>query len=276
MADDEETQTPLLVPPKAMDFTPGHWGIDPQKLGKMPTRPRRGAGVANVIGAEDRMQIGVTDAEPWRLICSLIYHRNGEVRSAGTGTLIGPRLVLTAGHCLDDDPDEIEVIPGRGPGGEKPFGSVRVKPSAFRAHPAWQNNRREERDAGALVLDAPFQGVDTWFRIANRSDDDLIGWFVSIAGYPEIRPALDPFAHRYDGGDELWFHSNALTDVRPYELHYGVDTTAGQSGSSVWLYDDGQPTVVGVHAYGSRRKNFATRIDDDLITHIGAWAADGA
>lgn len=272
--DDEILRLSAPAPPVPMIFDPVDWGLDPNKMGRVPAEARSGFGAAAIIGEEDRMRIGLTDADPWRLVCSLIGHRRGRAYCAGTGTLIGPRLVLTAGHCLDDDPDEIEVIPGRAPGGGMPFGSVRVKPAAFRRHPAWENDRREERDSGALVLDAPFAGIDTWFAVAvaDRADADLTDWFVSIAGYPEIRPRTDPHAPRYDRGDELWFHSNAITRARPYELHYAIDTTAGQSGSAVWLYDGGQPTVVGIHAYGSRRRNFATRIDRDLHALIGAWS----
>ena len=273
--DDDTDDTPRLPsPPRAASFNPVEWGIDPAKMGKKPSAPRRGAGSATVIGAEDRMQIGVTDADPWRLICSLVRHRNGIARPAGTGTLIGPRLVLTAGHCLIDDPDEIEVIPGRSAGSDPPFGSHRIKPAGFRIHPAYAGNRREDRDAGALILDRPFDGIDTWFEVADRPDDDLIDWYISIAGYPEVRPKADVFDPHYDRGDELWFHSNAITATRPRELHYEADTTAGQSGSSVWLYDDNRPTVVGIHAYGSRRKNFATRIDDDMIGEIRSWSTN--
>jgi len=262
----------LPAPPGPVQFDPAEWGIDPAKIGRMPTMPRRGAGVATLIGTEDRMRIGVTDADPWRLICSLVAHRGDTARPAGTGTLVGPRLVLTAGHCLPEDVDAIEVIPGRSTRGAPPFGSRRVTPDAWRMHPAWASNRREERDAGALVLPAPFAGIDTWFEVADREDDALSGWFVSIAGYPEIRPRMDEHDAHYDAGDELWFHSNAITGTRPRELQYGIDTTAGQSGSAVWLHDEGRPTVVGIHAYGSRRRNFATRIDADMLGEIRGWA----
>lgn len=264
----------LPAPPRPVRFDPRDWGIDPRKVGRMPLRPRRGAGAAAVIGAEDRMRIGMTGSDPWRLVCALVHHRDGRARPVGTGTLVGPRLVLTAGHCLAGDGGEIEVIPGLNAGDGSPYGSRRVSAAGFRMHPAWRDNRREERDAGALVLDRPFDGIDTWFEIAGRADEALIGWFVSIAGYPAIRPRMDENEPRYDGGDELWFHSNAITDARPRELHYGIDTTAGQSGSAVWLYDADRPAIVGIHAYGSRRGNFATRMDDDLIAEIRSWSPD--
>ena len=81
-----------------------------------------------IIGTDDRVKVTANEVYPWHCICSLlITAQNGGVY-IGTGWLVSPRVVLTAGHCvhLHDDggwASQIEVIPGRN-GAARPDGSV--------------------------------------------------------------------------------------------------------------------------------------------------------
>lgn len=81
-----------------------------------------------VIGDDDRREVTVTKQYPWRCICSLLITAADGSNWIGTGWLVGPRVLLTAGHCVyihtrGGWAEQIEVIPGRR-GTERPFGSI--------------------------------------------------------------------------------------------------------------------------------------------------------
>lgn len=59
-----------------------------------------------------------------------------------TGTLITRRAVLTAAHCLDDNPDEIRIWPGEGP---------EVLAASFSSHPQF-NAASLQFDVGVVLL----------------------------------------------------------------------------------------------------------------------------
>jgi len=271
---------PVLAMPAPLATSDGD---APLRKGRAPEGKRSGYGLSTVLGSEDRVHITQTNAVPWRLVCSLVGMRGGRPIMVGTGALIGPRLVLTAGHNLDGRIEEMVIVPGRA-GGREPFGSQRLPRSAFRMHPDWEDIRLRDpsRDAGAIVLDEPFPKLkNEWFAIAAPPDDALSGWMLNIAGYPRETP-MNPDAE----GSELLFHSNAVGEVKDRTLGYTVDTTVGQSGAPVWVYpDDDLPTIVGIHAYGAPprlggllatrpRFNEATRIDADLAGHIRSWSPE--
>jgi glutamyl endopeptidase len=75
-----------------------------------------------------------TELAPWRMICALRMRGQSGAGALGTGWFIGPRTVLTAGHCVystsffDGWASSIEVIPGLVGGGSDPslrrYGSV--------------------------------------------------------------------------------------------------------------------------------------------------------
>lgn len=53
-----------------------------------------------IIGSDDRIRINNTTSVPWRRYCALrIYFPSG-AQYRGTGFLIGPRALATAGHCV--------------------------------------------------------------------------------------------------------------------------------------------------------------------------------
>ena len=253
----------------------------PLRSGRAPEGTRSGYGLATRIGDEDRTRVWETDEIPWRMICSLTGLSGGQEILVGTGALIAPRVILTAGHNFDPRVKEIDIAPARS-GEERPYGAKRVGRAGFRMHPAWENTalRDPSRDAGVIILDEPFQGLEKeWFAIAAPPDDALAGWMLNIAGYPKASPDNDDAR-----GAELWFHANAIEKAKAQTIAYSIDTTVGQSGAPVWVDPGGGsvPTIVGIHAYGAPPKlppglpqddrfNSATRIDDDLATHIRGW-----
>lgn len=75
-------------------------------------------GIETVILDDGRVRISQTALLPWRMICALRITGSNGVRAVGTGWLIGPRTLVTAGHCVHH-PDlggwaaRIEVSAGR-------------------------------------------------------------------------------------------------------------------------------------------------------------------
>src|SRR5215510_15118307 len=90
-----------------------------------------------IIGADQRVLVTDTRAAPFRYIVNLEYDFGGAigVRAMCSGTLVGPRTVLTAGHCLSGNvPARMRVIPGRA-GPLEPLPATRA--TAFRMFPAY-------------------------------------------------------------------------------------------------------------------------------------------
>ena len=54
----------------------------------------------SVCGRDDRVRIRSTTRIPWRLCCQLIITMKDGRGSRCTGWFIGPRTVMTAGHCV--------------------------------------------------------------------------------------------------------------------------------------------------------------------------------
>ncbi len=70
-----------------------------------------------VCGKDERVQQSPCTDVPWRWNCSLVITWPNGDRSIGTGWLIGPRTVMTAGHCVYNHEQkawatQIEVSPG--------------------------------------------------------------------------------------------------------------------------------------------------------------------
>jgi glutamyl endopeptidase len=223
-----------------------------------------------VIGADDRVLVGNTAVTPWSGICHLsITARNG-ARFIGTGWLISPRCVITAGHCVyiksaGGWASKIEVSPGRD-GASFPFGTVAS--TTLSAFPRWVSDTDRNFDCGCIILPkppksrtgaAPFQ-----FRFAAKSDADIRSRALNLSGYPGDK-----------GGITQWFHARAAQTVTPSVITYDVDTAGGQSGSPVWHLENNVRTAVGIHTNGSPLGNSATRITAAVKARLDAWRALG-
>lgn len=222
-----------------------------------------------IIGTDDRVRVGNTTVYPWRAICGLkITAANGQ-RFIGTGWLIAPRTVITAGHCVFMHNEggwarSIEVVPGLNDAA-RPYGSA--SSGALRSVTGWTQSRNREFDYGAIILPGNARLGDRtgWFGLAVRDDAFLRAASLNLSGYPGDK-----------GGNQQWFMAQWAKRVSGRVITYDIDTMGGQSGSPVWILQNGQRYGVGVHTNGASSGNSATRINTDVFNRMLAWKNEGA
>ncbi len=223
-----------------------------------------------VIGADDRVKINNTAATPWSGICHLEITAKTGARFIGTGWLISPRCVITAGHCVHIRSaggwaSQVVVSPGRN-GSTFPFG--RVSSARFSALPRWVSHADRNFDCACIILPRPARsstGTAPFnFRYAVKSDAGIRARALNLSGYPGDK-----------GGITQWFHARGAQSVTPSVITYDVDTAGGQSGSPVWHLENNVRTAVGIHTNGSPLGNSATRITPTIKAYMDAWRASG-
>lgn len=228
-----------------------------------------GGGVA-VIGNDDRVLVTQTGQYLWRAIASLrITARDGSVW-IGTAWFISPRTLITAGHCvfINGNPNpnrngwvsSIEVIPGRN-GSQRPFGSQTSR--TFWSVRGWSEQRDQNHDYGAIILDQPFGQNTGWFGYGVFEDNKLVGVQAHVAGYP---------GDKQPPGTTLWHHALPIGSVNPLKVFYPIDTAGGQSGAAVYLLENDLPVAVAVHAYGGTTSNSGTRINSAVYQNLRRWS----
>lgn len=228
-----------------------------------------------VIGEDNRQRIVSPEKYPWRMICSLEI--TGTQKAIGTGWFVGPKTIITAGHCVLDDfilggwASEITVYPGRyGMAFPYPQSNNFRKPiiaNRFETVQGWMNGRNPNYDYAVIHLDEPVGNETGWFSIAVKSDEELQDALVNVSGYPGD----------LQNGIYQYLDTNLIQSVTALRFFYSLDTYGGQSGAPAYLKtDDDQLQVIGIHTYGvggSFAFNSATRITPDVFNTIKGWIA---
>lgn len=231
----------------------------------------------SVIGQDERVRILDTELFPWRMICALRMKGSGGAVAIGTGWFIGPRTVLTAGHCVFSShffggwASTIEVIPGlNGKGADaRPYGSV--SSTRFSSVDRWVNQEDADFDIGCIHLDEPKGDEVGWFAVGVLPAEELQHYLVNVSGYPGDR----------GDGNEQYHHRNRILQVSERRVFYEVDTYGGQSGAPVWIHEQegAPPLAIGIHAYGiggtpanlGITANSAPRIIPEVLEQLTAW-----
>lgn len=248
-----------LARPPSPDFTSPGRAMAPSDL-----RPESEFNVG-----EPWVKIGDTSRVPFRSICHLEINYDGGGTAQGTGWLVGPDTVITAGHNVLNSrigrwARDIRVIPGRNGGVSGPFNeSYAVFADAL---DGWKNGFDPDYDLGMIkIADKRLGSATGWFGYAVFTDQDLDQRpLIQSAGYPTTK--LPRFTQWYDAG-RAERYSNAF-------MAYRVDTAEGQSGAPVFFTNgQGQRWVVATHVYGQSTANLGRRITNDTFEMIRTWEA---
>jgi V8-like Glu-specific endopeptidase len=220
-----------------------------------------------IFGNDDRVPAGSTLEWPTRAIVKLfVTWPNG--KSGGcTGSLIGRKSVITAGHCIYN-PDKggwaasVRAVPGLD-GTYMPFGSAWQV--YYDTVTGWTDGQDSDYDYAMITLDRNLGDATGWFGIASLSDDTLDGFPSAVQGYPGDR----------GGGVQQFRDTGPIETYDSTMLYYDIDTMPGESGASVRGSGQHSEYVFGVHGgsgwFWLEEYNRAARINSSRFTKILGW-----
>ncbi|MEM7735971.1 MAG: hypothetical protein AAF267_09300, partial [Deinococcota bacterium] len=223
-------------------------------------------------GTDNRLLRSPTTLYPWRTIA-----QHGWNDSTCSSTLIGPRHLITAAHCINERGTTnwytVRVDPGRNGLSNSPYGSSTIKinpdpgteawyftPSAWRSQ--WCVNNAyacNQWDWGMIVIPDRLGDMTGWMGYWAGPGSFLEQQTLYNRGYPMCgtdrpnKPALCNYSQTYwarlwgdrdcDIGQYLYQGSDSWNRV----LKVDCDLSAGHSGSPIYFYvdtDNGRVPVV--------------------------------
>lgn len=204
-----------------------------------------------IEGKDRRLLVQETHKWPHRLHCRLYLHfpKNDNLYG-GSGTLVGPCHILTAGHNVYDHKENLKWVhkitayPGLN-GGKSPFGNVNVHRVYVREE--WVEAKNKEFDLALLILDKCIGNDLGWCGLISYGSTNvrLKDMEIRITGYPV----------NDKGHQQMFTMKNNIGSLKLERIFYDIDTEGGQSGSSIVLCTnredkieiENEPCSIGVH-----------------------------
>jgi V8-like Glu-specific endopeptidase len=212
-----------------------------------------------VTGADDRTQVTDTTQYPDYAVGWLIIQDQKGDYSTCTGTLIGPKTVITAAHCVYDHETggwvkDIIFAPGATDAQTAPFGTfewadANILKGFVSNYDGKNYGSAMPWDLAVIELKDEAGNQLGWmgFRV-----DDAIDFKANVIGYPGDKPDGTMWQTKCDVppdhfGDQIYYHD--------------CDTYAGSSGSAMWEdAGKGDLYIRGINVAEDDKVNYGVRL----------------
>lgn len=232
----------------------------------------------SVIGDDDRVVVGNTQSFPFNTLVFASFSQNGSGYRA-TGFLVSPYAALTNGHVVYDQGSSswstgMNIYPAQYVNASsvvRPYGGRAA--SFLSTNTDYTSGSSDARyDYGAIKFDEPFSEITTYMPLQFGFDMDSNSITLNNAGYPG--------AAQGSSTNALWYDNDlSSTDTSTYVARYFMDTSGGNSGGPVWIYNGTDRAVVAIHCcgWGGTAPNGGPRLgsnNQSLIEGWVSWAPD--
>jgi len=249
--------------PKMLQLSTIGLGLD-KAVEKEPKRNQS----RTIFGTDNRTLVTNLTYYPWRTACKLFMTFPNGKKYIGSGIMIAPKYVLTAGHCVYWQADggwatRVEVVPaydGSYSPSYRPFGTAWA--SYYHAYTGWTSYQSWDHDFALIRLDRRIGNSTGWLGYGHFSSNT--GVTGHTAGYP---------GDKY-GGARQYYDYDPVYSETAYQVKFYTDIMKGQSGSGIWRTNSaGSRYVFGVVSWESASINGGCRINSSKASSINSWIA---
>lgn len=223
-----------------------------------------------VLGKDERVQVNNTTRYPFSAVGYLEMADDKGGSYSCTASLIGPRTIVTAAHCLydhehDGDPwrDKFTFWPALASEKAVPFDGVAYE-TAYVAQGFIDNYGGNydtvwPYDLGVITLQEPIGDKVGWLGYWHYSD--LGDFTANIVGYPYDKAAFTMWRTACDVRSE---------DIGDYDLAFTCDISDGMQGAPIYVYDENAKArvLVGITIGDLGDKNWGLRLYQALFEWI--------
>ncbi|KKL12395.1 hypothetical protein LCGC14_2536190, partial [marine sediment metagenome] len=269
LSSSSESSTPEWMP--SLSVIEAYEGMMGEAAGDDVTHP--GNDPEAVVGGDGRVRITPTTGYPWRTVVKLYMTAPDSSTWIGSGAMIDPYHVLTAGHCIffpdngNNWATQIRVVPAMDDL-DDPYGEAWM--TSMDSYTGWTVSNSPQHDWGLITLDRNVGDYTGWMgRMTAGSGNAIYTQTMNVAGYPSD----------LDSGRNLYWDSDTGDGATSNNHYYWADTFGGMSGGPVWRYSGGSRYIMTVHAYGrgGTDSNYGTRLNQDKYDRLFTWfAADSS